>query len=645
LGFTLARAPLGRLRPLHFANTLLAAAQLDQAIILNLDMLLVLGVLALSVLLFVTEWVAVDVAAMLLLVVLGLTGLVPLTQLFSGFASNAVISILAVMILGAGLDRTGLMGRAADFILRLAGDTERRLVLALSAVAGGISGFMQNPAVTALFLPVASRIAARTGYPLAHLLLPMAACIVLGGTMTTVGNSPMILLNDLIESTNKNLPQGAQVLAAPKLFSVFPIGLALLITGLLYFYFVGFRRLPKEQLEVSVTPRTTEAYFERLYGVTGELIELRVYPDSAIVGLTIGELESLTGAPLFLALKKSEDAGNANTQRLAPPMDELIVAGCVLAVMGELAKIERFANAQGLGVLPGKHHLGALFDATTAGVSEAVLPPSSGWIGKSAQELRIRRRYGMNLLAVVRAGDTLREGVRALKLQSGDTLIFHSAWQELSDHAGEGEFVVVTDYPKEERRPHKQGFALFFFVGGFLLAFIGHVALPIALMAGAVGMLVTGVLSTEEAYRAINWKTIFSLACLIPISIAIDQTGTAAWIAANLVAHTGGVGPIVLQVGLAVLASAAALAMGQVGATVLMVPIAINIALAANANPTPFALVVTFAASNNFMSASNPVIAMIQGPGGYQKRDLARVGMPLSVLFIVIAVTMVNALF
>ena len=602
-------------------------------------MLLVLCVLALTVCLFVTEWVSVDLAAMLLLVVLGLTGLVPLTQLFSGFASNAVMSILSIMILSAGMEHTGLMGRAADFILRLAGDTERRLVVALSAVAGSVSGFMQNPAVMTLFLPVASRIASRTGFPLGHLLLPMATCIVLGGTMTTIGNSPMILLGDLIESTNKNLPQGAQVLGTFKLFSVFPIGVALLVCGLLYFYFFGLKRLPADDVEESVTPRTTEAYFEHLYGITGVLTELRVYPDSSVLGLTLGEAEHLPAAPLFLALKRDEET------RLAPPMDEPIEAGCVFAVMGPAKQIESFAAANGLGVLPGKHHLGALFDPIAAGVSEAVLPPSSAWLGKSAMALRIRRRYGMNLLALVRAGVTIRDQVRTLNFQSGDTLIFHSSWKELNDHASDRDFIVITDYPKDEKRPHKQGFALFFFISAFMLAFAGHVSLPIALMAGACGMLATGVLSTEEAYRAINWKTIFSLACLIPISIAIDQTGTAAWMAAQVAKHVGSVGAIPLQVALAMLTTAAAMSMGQVGSAVLMVPIAINIALAVNANAAHFALIVSIAASNNFITASNPIISMIQGPGGYQKRDLIRVGLPITVVVIAISVAMVNLLF
>jgi di/tricarboxylate transporter len=608
-------------------------------LVLNLDMLLVLAILALTVWLFVSEWWPGDVAALLLLVLIGLMGLVPLNQLFSGFASNAVMSIMAVMILGAGLDRTGLMTRAADLILHLAGDTERRLVLALSAVAGTISGFMQNPAVVALFLPVASQIAARTGFPLSRLLLPMAACIVLGGTMTTVGNSPMILLNDLIESTNKNLPQGAQTLANLPLFAVLPVGLALLISGLLYFYFFGLKRLPTNETSESVTPRTTEAYFERLYGRSGERYELRVYPDSSIAGFSIAEAESVADAPLLLALKTDEET------RLAPPADTRITEGCVLTVLGDAEQVERFAQQQGMGVLPGHHHTGDLFDSQVAGVSEAVLPPNSSWIGQNAQELRLRKRYGMSLLAIQRNNAVLSEQVRTIKLQSGDTLIFHCSWKDLNEHLSQRDFVVITDYPKEPQRLQKQGVATVFFIGAFLLGLFAHVPLPIALFAGAVGMLATGVLSIEEAYRAINWKTIFSLACLIPLSIAIDQTGTAAWIAGWGAKLLGSLGSIPLQLILVLLATLAAMAMGQVGATVLMVPIAINTALAVDADPKVFALVVSLGASNNFITNSNPVIAMITGPGNYQSKDLMQVTWPLSLLFIAVSIVLVNLVF
>ncbi len=624
---------------------------MDSALLLSFDMLFVLIILSVSIILFATSWVAADLAALIVLVMLGLSGLVPLNQLFSGFASDAVIAIMAVMILGAGLDRTGVMNRAADLVLRFSGNTERGLILALCVLAGGISGFMQNPAVVALFLPVASRLSARTGFPLSRFLLPMACCIVLGGTMTTVGNSPMIMLNDLIGSANRNLPQGAQTLSALSVFSVFPIGISLLISGLAYFYFFGLRMLPSNDDAQAVTPRTTESYFEKLYGQTGVLTELRIYPDSLAAQKTIGELEAMPNAPLFLAIKTSADSTDgAETQRssesrLAPPADEILHAGTVLAALATPETIEQFAASMNLGILPGHHHLGALFDPGTAGVSEAVLPPTSSFVGKTAFELRLRRRYGMNLLAVHRAGQVLRDNPRALALQSGDTLIFHSSWADLADHAEERQFVVITDYPKEEQRTQKQGYAIMFFVGAFLLALVGKVALPIALLAGSVGMLCMSILSMDEAYRAINWKTIFSLACLLPLSVAMEQTGTAAWIAQELTRGTIGWPHWLLQTLVALLSTFAALFMSQVGATVLMVPMAINIGLAVNGNPTEFALLAALGASNNFFTAGNPVIAMITGPGNYSRQDYLRVGLPLVALVLVVSLVAVNLMF
>src|SRR5687768_4577624 len=181
---------------------------MDAGLVITTEMMLVLGLIGFTVLMFAFELIRVDVIALLVLVVLGITNLVPVDNLFTGFAGDAVIAILATMILGAGLDRTGVMSLAASFVMRLSSGIERRLLLVLCTLGGLLSAVMQNPAVTALFLPVASRISARTGVPLSRLLLPLASCIILGGTLTMVGNSPQILLNDLVTSLNRNLPPG-----------------------------------------------------------------------------------------------------------------------------------------------------------------------------------------------------------------------------------------------------------------------------------------------------------------------------------------------------------------------------------------------------------------------------------------------------
>src|SRR4249919_3227683 len=199
------------------------------------DMMLVLGLVVFTMAMFVFERIRSDTTALVVLVVLGITGVVPATMLFSGFSGNAVISVMATMILGTGLERTGALNRLAGWLLRRSNGMEERLIMLTSGIAGLMSGFMQNPSVTALFLPVTSRLASRTGIGLPRLLLPVAAAIIMGDGLTMVGNSPLLMLNDLIQSANRNLPSGAATLPPFPMFRPLPIGVLLLIAGLWYY--------------------------------------------------------------------------------------------------------------------------------------------------------------------------------------------------------------------------------------------------------------------------------------------------------------------------------------------------------------------------------------------------------------------------
>ena len=227
---------------------------METGLTLTGDMMLVLVVLTATIGLFVSELLRVDIAAILVMVVIGLLGLVPATELFNGFASNAVLSIIAVMILGAGLDRTGVMTVVAAYILKAGGNTASRIVPLVSGTVGMISGLMQNVGATALFMPVMSRISGRTRIPLSRLLMPMGFCAILGGTLTMVGSSPLILLNDLIENANKSLPPGVETLETFQLFDVLPVGLALLTAGILYFLIGGKYLLPEQKEKSTGTP-------------------------------------------------------------------------------------------------------------------------------------------------------------------------------------------------------------------------------------------------------------------------------------------------------------------------------------------------------------------------------------------------------
>ena len=611
---------------------------MDSGQTLTTEMMLVLGLVGFTMVMFMWERVRADVTALLVLVALGLSELVPADRLFAGFAGSAVISVIATMILGAGLDRTGALNRLAGWLLRRAHGIEERLIVLTSMMAGLISSVMQNPSVTALFLPVASRLSARSGVTLARLLLPLAICVIMGGSLTMVGSSPMILLNDLLVAANDHLPSGVATLEPIAMFKPLPIGLALLALGLIYFRLFG-RRLLGGVEEKGVVPARTESYFARTYGIEGEVFELTVGAESPLVGMSIGEAEAQKGAPLFLALK------SGNESRLAPPGDQMIWVGSVLGVMGKREHIADYAQNNLLRMQSRLRNFGDLFNPSRAGISEAVIPPTSRFLGKTLNDLRLRKGHGISVLAINRGNEVHREDIRNLHLKAGDMLVFHSIWRDLAQAAESRDVVVVTDYPKDEQRPHKLWMALGVFAVALGLALSNQIPVPVALMTGVVGMVLTGVLNMDEAYSAINWKTVFIMACLIPLGWAVDSSGTATWLARGAMDRIGDVPPWALQAAIGMLTTLFALVVSNVGATVIMVPMAINIAITAEADPLKFAITVALCASNNLISVSNPVLSMVTGPAGYRGWDLLRVGLPLSLVYIAVAILRVNWVF
>ncbi|SDY74215.1 Di-and tricarboxylate transporter [Lysobacter sp. yr284] len=612
---------------------------MDTSLALTTDMMLVLGLVVFTMAMFLFERVRADVVALVVLVLLGLSGLVEPDELFNGFSGNAVISIIATMILGAGLDRTGALNRLAGWLLRRAHGVEQRLLLLTTAVAGLNSSFMQNPSVMALYMPVAARLSSRTGLSLPRLLLPIAAAIVMGGALTMVGNSPLILLNDLLLNANSNLPSGAATIEPLKMFAPLPIGIALLAASLAYFHFFGDKLL-KDDSDKGATPARTQSYFAKAYGIDGDVYELTVTADSPLVGMSLGEAETLRGAPLLLALKSDNDS------RLAPPADTRIWVGSVLGAMGPKQQVADFAQNHFLRLSSRLRNFADLFNPSRAGISEAVVPATSGYIGKTAGDLHLRKQSGLSLLAINRDKTVLRDNVRAVPMRAGDMLVFHSIWTDLASAAASKDLVVVTDYPKGEQRPHKLKIALAIFAVAMLLALSSRLPVSIALMTGVVGMLITGVLNIDEAYSAINWKTVFLMACLIPLGWAMDSSGAAAWIAGHSIERLPHGTPVwLLEIFVGLLTTAFSLVISHVGATIVVVPLAVNLALAAGGNPTAFALIVALSASNNFMTASNPVISMITGPAGYSGKELWKIGGPLSLIYTAVTVLMINILF
>jgi len=613
---------------------------MDTALTLTTDMKLVLGLVGFTMAMFLFERIRADVVALVVLMLLGLTRLVAPENLFNGFSSNAVISVMATMILGAGLDRTGALNRLAGWLLRRAHGVEQRLLLLTTAIAGLNSPLMQSPAVMALYMPVASRLSSRTGLPLSRFLLPLAAAIIMGSSLTMVGSSPLLMLNDLLVSANGNLPSGVATLQPLKMFAPLPIGIALLATCIGYFHFFGDRLLGNEPDDSGVTPARTQSYFAKTYGIDGDVYELTVTADSPLVGMSLIDAENLHGAPLLLALK------TGNESRLAPPADARIWVGSVLGAMGARPQVTDFAQNNFLRLSTRLREFGDLFNPSRAGIAEAVVPPTSRYIGKTAAELRLRKQQGISLLAVNRERNVINQNVRKLPVRAGDMLVLHSVWTDLAQAAASKDFVIVTDYPKGEQRPHKFKIAMAIFAVTILIALSSKIPVSIALMTGVVGMLLSGVLTIDEAYASISWRTVFLMAALIPLGWAVDSTGAAAWVAASaLDLLPQGTPVFLLEAAVAVLTTLFAVMIGNVGSTIVMVPLAINLALAVGGSPTAFALVVALAGSSNIMTVSNPVISMITGPGGYNAKILWRIGSPLVVVYLAVMLVTVHLLF
>jgi len=616
------------------------------SITLTGEILFMLGLLGFTVYLFVFEVVRVDVGAVLILALLGLSGLVPglnaiisPDELFSGFASNAVISIMAVMIIGAGLDKTGLMNRVANLILRLGGARERTVIPLVSGTAGVISSFVQNVGAAALLMPVISRIAARTGLPLSRLLMPMGFCAILGGTLTLVGSSPLILLNDLILNSNHVLPP-TQQMETFGLFAVTPVGLALLISGILYFMLLGSKVLPTVQNNQEITwGGRTAQYFKNVYGLDAGIFELRVPADSRLVKRRLDVVERAAKLRIIAHY-------NNGTKQIAPVGSTVIEGGSIVAVMADPTTVNRFIEQYGVELHPQLYLFAEDLIHTRSGICELVLPPNSSLLDQTVREVAMRQTYGLAVLAIHRGGETLHEGVRDLPLKAGDTLVCHSTWENLARLSQNRNFVVVTsEYPHEELRPQKVPHALLCFGFALSLVLFTDIRLSAALLSGAIGMVLCRVLSMDEAYAAISWRSVFLLASLIPLGQAMENSGTAAWVAHQVLILFGEVPDWVMQAALAVLATLFTLVMSNIGATVLLIPLAVNIAIDTGADPAMFALTVAIATSNSFLLPTHQVNALIMGPAGYRVIDFVRAGGIMTVLFLVVALAMLNLLY
>lgn len=605
------------------------------------DIFLVLSIILITVILFVTEFVRADVVACLVLVLLGLTHLVPDDKLFAGFSSEAVISLIAIMIIGAGLERVGIVARVTDYILRYGGSSENKIRVLLMMVSGIFSGFLRSVGTVALLLPVTTRIRRSTGIAKGRLLMPISFCAILGSTLTMVGTGPLIILNSLLSNTMLFL-EGQLEYPPIGLFAVFPLGVLLLLTGMAYFIFFGKWLLPNIERK-SLKNLDSRDYFKRVYGIGSDFFEFRVPPSSSLADNTLSQWEMLLPSEIFIIGIKM---GNSV---LTPPLRTTnIKVGAVLACFGPKSQGEVFAKRYGIRMSPYLTAFGETLSPLNAGLCEAVIPPSSKLIGTDLKELHMRRQYGIQVLAVHR-GQKVTQGhgeLNDITLKAGDTLGMFCNWRALSSFEKNPDFIVATtDYPKEIYQHDKTSYAIFFFLLSIGLVIAGALSVSIGLMVGAVGMVFSGVISIDDAYEAVSWKTVFLIAGLIPLGIAVQTSGTSDLIASLFLEYFPGMPEWGLLFLLGVVSTIFSLFTTNVGATVILVPLAVQLAINNLSNPQAYALMVAIASSNSFILPTHQANALISGPGRYRVIDFVKVGGVMSILYLIEVVAMIQFMY
>ena len=529
--------------------------------------ILMLAVVAAAVFLFIVEWVRVDVVAMVMMVLLPELGLLNSKDTFRGLSSNAVVAIIGVMIISYALNRAGLVHRIIQPIMGFVSKSSSRLVVSFSALIAVISSVMQNTGAAVLFLP-AIRTITSTGLktPISRVLMPIGMAAILGGTLTMIGTSPLILLNDI-------LPEGM-----PKFgfLELTPISLAIVASGIFFLSTLGRKML----LNAGVKHDAGEG------GGHAEGDVLSAYPEISgpfeIVVPTdytpgpepqeVIQIRRRLGVNIVAMIRTD---GNCE---MAPLPKSSIRAGCALCVYGSEKAVKDFAADYKLEVRERSTYFkDTLLNPSVAGVVEGVVSPRSSIIGQTIGEIRFRETFGVSPLALHQDGETFYSGLADRPLRSGDTVLVHGTWEKFHTlQEFHQNFIIITPFEDEFHTPEKAGRALTCFLIALGLMLVSSfyfqskpynpIPLSVCLMIGAVAMVLTRVITISEAYHAVDWRTVFLLGGLIPMGMAVDQTGTAQWLAAGIVNGLGGLmSPLVLLIVLACLSCAFTLVISNVG--------------------------------------------------------------------------------
>jgi di/tricarboxylate transporter len=579
----------------------------------------VLAVIVIAVVLFATEKLRVDVIAMLVLLTLALTGMISPAEAFSGFSSPAVITVWAVYIVSAGLFKTGVADILGKNIIKIAGNSEPRLIATIMLTCGTMSAFMNNIGAVAVLLPAVMGISRQAKIPVSRLLIPLAFSSLMGGNMTLIGTPPNVLAANLLAQRG---------LTTFTFFDFTPTGIIVFLSGVLYMVLIGRHLLPKnESLEKASLGRLREY-----------VSEIRIPAESLLAGKTLSQ--SQLGAKYDLSVLTII---RNDKVKVLPLPDMPILVGDLLTVEGTVEQL--MLAREELGFLlesERKLNFEQELDTQETHIFEATLSPRTPFNGKTLREIQFRDRYGFTTLAIWRQGEVITERLRDVRLKFGDTLLLQGSRRRIASLQSGNEFLVLEPVEMEERRKGKMAIALGLSALVLLLVTIGGLNIATAMLIGAVGMVLTGCLSMDEAYQSIEWRSVFLIAGMLPLGIAMESTGTARFLADQIVGVLGSFGPVAVLAGMMIFAGLITEPMSNAAATVLMVPISIDIALGLGASPQAFVLATVIGASTSFLTpVGHQANVLVMGPGGYRFFDYTRVGFWLNIIIITISLLVI----
>ncbi|WP_426415644.1 SLC13 family permease [Aestuariirhabdus sp. LZHN29] len=597
----------------------------------------VFGLLVATVTLFIWDRVRMDLVALGVVLVLALSGLVTPAEAVSGFGNSIVVMIAALFIVGEALFRTGVAAATGQWILRMGGESERRLLLLLIPVVALLSAFMSSTGAVALFIPVVMSIARSTGMSPSRLLMPLAFASLMGGMLTLIGTPPNIVVSGLMTGAG---------LQGFGFFDFTPIGLLVLLIGLFYLVFVARHLLPASAGDGPHTPLRRLRDFAERYGIENNLYRLQVLPGSPLIGKTVVEAGLRTHYELTLYGIRRR--GKLLSSMMPVLAETRMESGDFVLVYGELPDILRFCEEQRCAEM-GFPEVERERARKEFGVAEVLVYPQSRLVGKTIKSGRFREQYNLSVIGMKRNNEPLIAQFNGETLQAGDTLLLLGGWNFIEALKNNRDFVII-DTPAELKevptRSGKAPVALAIMLGMLVAMVGGWLPSLSAILLAAFAMVATGCVTLPEAYRSFNAMSLVLIAGMLPLALAMDKTGALTLLADQLISHLGASSPLLVCLVFFLLTSLFSQFISNTATTVLVAPIALATAQGLGLNPAPFMMMVAIAASTAFCTPiASPVNTLVLAPGNYRFIDFVKVGVPLQLLAMVVAMVAVPWVF